>query len=536
MTIRFLPIGIATAALLCLCSRQYAGGTSSSENAKVGGVITDTAGTPASGTSVLLIPSAFDPARDRIATSARTDTTSGNGSYSFDRVGPGSYNLQATNPARGTWLLVQGIELKEHDSLLVAPSTLRKPGTIVVAISNPANFSGGSIVIPGTTRQIKVPPNAGSVTLDSVPYGNINSLVLEQGAAVVQIAANVNVAPADTAYVANSAKITINTSSTGASCDTLITRFPLLVRLDSTFAFGQARADGGDIRLAKADGTPLRFEIAQWDTAAKQAALWVSVDTVYPNNASQYITMTWGFSSTQNASSGAAVFDTALGFAGVWHLDDPLTAYGTADGFKDATQNHAYAGNFTNSVDRSGIDGAGHDFNGTDFILVSKPIISLSSSDFTIALWVNLRRERCTIFSKDTAQGQDSCAQRLFCGDVAGDSSGLYPAFGGNGDGTAVSSTPLTLNVWHNVVFTWSASSKTASFFIDGVQSGLASNSFSIGCADNPRDRIVFGYDNQYLFGYLDELQISDAARSAGWLRLAYENQRSGSKLVSVAP
>jgi hypothetical protein len=406
----------------------------------------------------------------------------------------------------------------------------------VVALSKTLSSAGGSVVIPGTTRQIKVPPNAVSVTLDSVPYGNINSIVIEQGAAVKQIAANVNVAPADTAYVANSAKITINTSSTGASCDTLITRFPLLVRLDSTFAFGQARADGGDIRFAKADGTPLRFEIAQWDTTAKQAALWVSVDTVYPNNASQYIFMTWGFSSAQSASSSAAVFDTGLGYAGVWHLDDPLTAYGTANAFKDATQNRAYAGNFTNSVDRTGIDGAGHDFNGTDFVLVSKPIISLSSTDFTIALWVNLRRERCTMFSKDTALGQDSCARRLFCGDMAGDSSGLYPTFGGNASGTAVSSTPLTLNAWHNVVFTWSAASKTATFFIDGVQSGLASNNFSGGCVDNPRDRIVFGYDNQYLFGYLDELQISVIARSAGWIKLSFENQRAGSKLVSVAP
>jgi hypothetical protein len=536
MTTRLFFFGAATVALLCLCTRQYAGGTSSSENAKVGGVIVDTAGSPAPGTSVLLIPSTFDPSRDQIKTSVRIDTTTGTGGYSFAGVGPGSYNIQATNPALGTQLLIQGIELRQHDSLQVAPNTLRKPGTVVVALSKSVNSSGGSIVIPGTTFQITVPANASSVTLDSVPYGNINSIVLEHGATMVQLAANVNLAPADTAYVANSAKITVNTSHSGAYCDTILTRFPLLVRLDGTFAFGQARPDGGDIRFTKPDGMPLKFEIAQWDTAARQAEVWVSVDTIYPNDASQYFTMTWGVSSEQSASNSAAVFDTGLGFAGVWHLDDPLTAYGTDSGFRDATQNHADAANFTNSTDRTGIDGAGHDFNGTDFILASKPIIFLSSSDFTISLWVNLRRERCTIFSKDTAMAQDSCARRLFCGDAAGDSSGLYPAFGGNGGGTAVSNTPLTLTTWHNVVFTWSAASKTASFFIDGVQSGLASNNLTGGCLDNPRDRIVFGYDNQYLFGYLDELQISRTARPAGWLKLCYENQRAGSTLVTVSP
>jgi Concanavalin A-like lectin/glucanases superfamily/Domain of unknown function (DUF2341) len=533
----FLSAVATSFALLCLCSgpQRIAGGTSSSENARVTGIITDTAGIPAAGARVLLIPSAFDPSREVLSQSAFGDTTRANGAYAFDGIAPGTYNIEAADPVHGTSLLITGIAVVKKDSLSMAPDTLRKPGTVIIGVAA-GDSAGGSVVITGTTRFRNLAAFAQSVTLDSVPHGTIPSIVLEPsgGTTPVLLGKNVRIVPSDTVYISKSAKILINTSSTGAGVSGTVTHFPVFVRLDSTFAFGQARSDGGDIRFAKPDGTPLKYEISQWDTAAKQAALWVSVDTVYPNSATQYITMSWGFPGSQNASNSTAVFDTAFGFAGVWHLDDTATAFGTANSFKDATFKRAYGANFITAVDRTGIDGPGHDFNGSDYILVSRNILSMASSDFTIALWADIRRERCNIFSKDTAIAQDSCARRLYCGDADGDSSGLHPSFGGKGCGAAVSSTALTLNEWHHIVFTWISATKTGSFFVDGVQTGLASNNLTAGCPDNPRDRIVFGYDNQLLFGYLDEIHISDTARSSDWIKLSYESQRAGQTLVTI--
>ena len=533
----FLSAVATSCALLCLCSgpQRIAGGTSSSENARVNGIITDTAGIPAAGARVLLIPSAFDPSREVLSQSAFGDTTGANGAYAFDGVAPGTYNIEAADPVHGTSLLITGIAVVKKDSLSVAPDTLRKPGTVIIGVAA-ADSAGGSVVITGTTRFRNLAANAQSVTLDSVPHGTIPSIVLEPsgGTTPVLLGKNVRIVPSDTVYISKSAKILINTSSTGAGISGTVTHFPLLVRLDSTFAFGQARVDGGDIRFAKPDGTPLKYEISQWDTAAKQAALWVSVDTVYPNSATQYITMSWGFSNSRDASNSMAVFDTAFGFTGIWHLDDTATAFGTANGFKDATFQEAYGANFVTAIDQTGIVGHGHDFNGSDYILVSRNILSMASSDFTIALWADIRRERCNIFSKDTAIAQDSCARRLYCGDADGDSSGLHPSFGGKGCGAAVSSVALTLNEWHHIAFTWISATKTGSFFVDGVQTGLASNNLTAGCPDNPRDRIVLGYDNQYLFGYLDEVHISGTARSSDWIKLSYENQRTGQTIVTI--
>ncbi len=523
-------------AISCQRTADLAGGTSSSENAKVNGTITDATGAPASGARVMLIPSGLNPALGQPGKSIARDTTNGAGAYAFDGIAPGTYNIQAASAANGTSLLITGIALNSKDSLTVPPDTLRGNGTIIVVFKNSPDSSALNVYIPGTTCFETVAANATSVAIDSVPCGTIPSVLMQKNgtSAPVLVGSNVSVQPSDTTYLSNSAKIYINTSSTGANVSQTITHFPLLVRLDSTFAFGQARPDGGDIRFAKQDGTPLHYEIARWDTAAKQAAVWVSVDTVYPNSYTQHITMSWGYSTLQSASNSAAVFTTSFGFAGVWHLEDAATALGTAMAFRDATNNAAWGSDFIAAVDRDGVVGLGHDFNGSDYILVSKQILSMASGDFTIALWANLRRERGALVSKDTATSQDSCARQLYLGDAPGDSSGLYPTFGGKACGTATANAAVSLNAWHYLAFTWSNGSKTPLFYIDGVQTGLSANSLTSGCPDNPRDRIVFGYDVQYLFGYLDEIHISGAARSAGWIKLSYENQRPGQTLVTI--
>ena len=529
----FLVLCAAACAALCRCGTPpLAGGTSSSENAKVKGTILDSAGTPAPGARVLLIPAAFNPAEDTAGKNIIRDTTDGGGAYSFDSVTPGAYNIQANNPANGSSLLITGIECRKKDSITVSADTLKQPGTVIIVLGTATGSLGATAYIPGTTTFVSVPAAATSVTLDSVPSGSVPSILMKEpgGTTAVSVGNNISVSPADTTLLALSAKIIINTSATGANIQNPVMHFPLLVRLTAAdFNFAQFHSDGGDIRFVKANGTLLKHEIAQWDTALKQAAVWVSVDTVVGNSSTQFITMTWGYSGTPSASNSAGVFDTAFGFSGVWHLEEAGTAP-----FKDATQNSAVGQNFITSVDRSGIAGAGRNFNGTDYVLVSKPIINMAANDFTIALWLNPRQARGDIVSKDTAIAQDSCAKRLYLGDAVGDSSGLYPSFGGKGSGVTVSDAAVSLSTWHHIAFSWIQASKTASFFVDGVKTAMQTNTFSAACPDNPKDRITIGYDGARLFGYCDEIHISRAARSEDWVRLSYENQKTGQNLVSI--
>jgi hypothetical protein len=531
----FLFIACLTA-LACFCGTlQVTGGTSSSENARISGAAIDSAGAPVPGTSVFLIPAGFNPAEDRFDQKVAHDTTDGSGGYSFDNVSPDTYNIQARNPVSGMSFLVTGITVEKKDTVARLPDTLKNPGTVIVVLETVSDSASGKVYIPGTTIYRNVAANATAVTLDSIPSGTIPAILIkgtDQTSADI-LASNVRVVPSDTTILSFADTLYINTSPSGADVPSTLTHFPLLVRLDSTFNFERTRPDGGDIRFAKANGTSLAYEIAQWDTALKKAALWVSMDTVYGNSTSQFIIMSWGYLAAPGQSRSTAVFDTAYGFAGVWHLEEGVTATGATGAFKDATQNRAHGTNYISSVDRDGIAGNGRNFNGMDYILISKPFLSLVTQDFTMGFWVNLRRERGLVFSKDTAVAQDSCAKRLYFGDAAGDLSGLHPSMGGKASGAAVSGSVLTLNTWHHVAFTWEHTSRTAAFYVDGAKTAMAENSFVPLCADNPKNRVIFGYDGQYLFGFLDEIHIASAIRSDDWLKLSYENQRADQKFVS---
>jgi len=66
----------------------------------------------------------------------------------------------------------------------------------------------------------------------------------------------------------------------------------------------------------------------------QKASLWFSGHD-FSNNNTQYIKMYWGKSDANDNSSSDAVFDTANGFVGVWHL----TPESGTDTLRDATIN-----------------------------------------------------------------------------------------------------------------------------------------------------------------------------------------------------
>ena len=122
---------------------------------------------------------------------------------------------------------------------------------------------------------------------------------------------------------ADSQKINLNTSQSGANVATNQINFPTLIRLTSSnFTFSQAQDNGGDIRFASSLGKILSYQIERWSRSSQLAEIWVNVDTVKGYNGTQYITMYWGNPGVASRSNGAAVFDTANGYQGVWHLGE----------------------------------------------------------------------------------------------------------------------------------------------------------------------------------------------------------------------
>jgi hypothetical protein len=318
--------------------------------------------------------------------------------------------------------------------------------------------------------------------------------------------------------------------------------FPILIRLTSnTFDFTQAKTDGADIRFTSSDGKPLPYEIDHWDAVKKNAQIWVKADTVFGNVSTQSITMYWGYSTAADSSTSTAVFDTAEGFQGVWHLGDEW-----GDSFHDATLNQYYGISPDSARPQiaDGTIGTCNVFNGSgDFITMPGTANSKlnfpENSFFTVSAWAMLNSFDNTshlIVSK----GYEQYYLRL----------GYLPSY-----------SPL----WEFAQFSESTDWQTSSYpatskqwvLITGVRRGsrqyLYCNDILVDSLSqawpNPtatrnttNDLSIGGFLQQvtnpeyegycYFNGAIDEVRILSTAQSADWVRLCYMNQRPDDRLV----
>ncbi|MBF0433412.1 MAG: DUF2341 domain-containing protein, partial [Fibrobacteria bacterium] len=340
-----------------------------------------------------------------------------------------------------------------------------------------------------------------------------------------------------------STNITLNTTSTGANVPNNVLNFPVLVRLNAiNFNFGQTRSDGGDIRFTKSDGTQLDYEIERWDNSGNFAEIWVKIDTVFGDNNSQYITMHWGNEMAVSQSNGAAVFDTSNGFAGVWHLDEETSGTGTVDIYQDATNNNYDLDDYISNTDRTGVIGNGKFFDGDDF-LTGGNILNIERTDnSTMSAWINQSSlvPYPAIMSKTV--GISEYTGYIFgFGNRSGINTPQFAIINSWPDNAVMKEyiSGVNLNEWIYLTVTYNGSSDVSgvTIYINGTAvsdtiyhnsltaSILNSVDFKIGARQNDAAGIFHGY--------IDEPVVSTSARSANWIKLSYENQRSKNTLLS---
>jgi hypothetical protein len=361
--------------------------------------------------------------------------------------------------------------------------------------------------------------------------------------------------------------VKLNTSVTGAAVAGDVVNFPLLVRLNAanfSSGFAQSKAGGADLRFTKGDSvTRLSHQVESWDSAGKSAVIWVRVDTVKGNATTQKIVMHWGKADAADSSKSAAVFQTSNGFQGVWHLGNSLN---------DATAN-ANHGTDNLTTDTAGIIGRGRSFGGStndfrvedtisgQFIKLGSPASLNIAGIITLEAWARWR----VAFDGDrsilihTADGVTENRGETFLRPASVTSSGLsgsrYEA------GTHVGTTPAggtTVNymsgniggaetdfdTWIRLVGVYNGSTWTVYYNGDGAGSFVGSQSqdgrgaiatngaWYIG--GHPRPANGGQAWSRWFSGDLDELRISNVARSADWIKLDYENQKANSTTVQV--
>jgi len=337
--------------------------------------------------------------------------------------------------------------------------------------------------------------------------------------------------------------------------------FPILIYLSSSsgrnndnvsFVFNELQTDldRKKIAVTKSDKiTECYVEIEKWDSANKKAWLWVKAPSIssttdtdlylyYDKDHSEntdYVGDT-GSTPAQNVWDGS--------FKGVWHLKEDPTS--TAPQMKDSTSN-AHHGTTTGMVagdqQAAKIDG-GLNFDGTDAYVQTTSGESKTASDITWSVWFkadSTTGSHMILWEGPVAQNgwgepgnANSHEMHLTIGRMS--TANLLDFFYGyeyttNNFVPAVeiqTSFTDTAN-WHYavVVLTSADSSPSGTLYLDGNSVGTDTGTETGRTPWNTNLRIGrTGAAQRYMDGILDEVRISNVARSPAWIKASYESGR----------
>lgn len=294
--------------------------------------------------------------------------------------------------------------------------------------------------------------------------------------------------------------------------------FPLLVRLNrETFDFSQARADGADLRFS-ADGQPLAYQIEQWDPAGGEASVWVRMPVVR-GNARQEFTLHWGQSDASSESNGQAVFNESNGYAVVMHL-------AAADPVKDEVGTVSPTDRGTTAC--AGAIGRGRRFEPGQGIACGEKIAGLpnGAGPCTTEAWFQAERVNGIVVGWGNEQAQGKAIM-----EVRSPPHVRMDCYFSSAN--VASEGRLPLGAWVHVVHACQAGDSR--IYVNGQLAGSASGRQSLLNVRSPARMWLGGWYNNYRFaGDVDEVRISRVARSADWVKLAYENQKPQQTLVGT--
>lgn len=326
--------------------------------------------------------------------------------------------------------------------------------------------------------------------------------------------------------------------------DATQTDFPVPVQLSSDATVGAAvRSDGADVRFTDSDGTTvLTHQRISWSGgggAAATGVFRVKVPSVTTGGGTIYLY--YGSGDATDTSSTSVWDSNCVRF---FPLDEGSRS--TAAGFyKDKTAN---AGNLTLTDADSGVGsvtgkvGTGIDLDGDANDKLSGSFSGLTTP-VTVSFWVRNDAVTNSTLNYAVSLGQGTTQRAsIWCGgSYAGDAS-----IGANSigwfDGTNVSSSADNTftsasdqGVWRHVavVYDNGASPKTR-MYKDGTALSMKSNNFTGSLGTQDTIQLGLRVDGIFpLSGALDEVRISNTARSASWVKYEYQTESAALTLGS---
>ncbi|MBU1045829.1 DUF2341 domain-containing protein, partial [Patescibacteria group bacterium] len=338
-----------------------------------------------------------------------------------------------------------------------------------------------------------------------------------------------------------SKRIEITASNTNVDND--LTQFPVLLKLgtsvgtnsaDVSAVFDELQSDDNRTKIAvtKSDGTTeLYVEIEKWDDANEQAVLWVSrsgwvLDADAPTTLYLYYDSSQAdntiYVGDVNSTPGAAVWDA--NYKGVYHLGEAVNT--DAGGYKDSTSNNNDGTGVSMALTApSAKIGIGQEFDGTadyitlPFTLATPYALEVWGKPDSLALGAVLLSQALT----DTTGGGVAMGYYNTSNEILVGNNTLRRGLSGI-------STYLTAGTWQYWVDVVAANNNII-FYLDGVDkgTGTAVNYWSNDSGKATiAARCVGAAYSRFFDGSIDEVRISNTARSATWIKANYYTQTDG--------
>ena len=314
--------------------------------------------------------------------------------------------------------------------------------------------------------------------------------------------------------------------------------FPVLVSLTSDSGLqAYAQSEGDDIFFTAADGTTrLSHEIEYYSAGTLVA--WVKVPAL-SSTTDTVIYMYYGNPSAHSQQNKNDVWSN--GYAAVWHLREAGT--GQANDYSDSTSNanngQGGGGGSWLPNQTPGKIGFGQTFSPNDYIQGPNPAPSLEmTSQVTMEAWVNLANAN----NNQKIVGKTTNLTITGGYLLAVNSGQLYPEFWDT-TGTDYTFTAgiIPSNTWTHLAATWTTGGNMVGY-INGAQIyttaassknlGMTSTSGYTRIGATPwRNPPLQFFTN----GLIDEVRLSNIARSPQWIATEYTNENNPSTFYTVA-
>ena len=294
---------------------------------------------------------------------------------------------------------------------------------------------------------------------------------------------------------------------------------PVLIRLSlGNFQyFGDSKPDGSDFRFVAADDkTPLKYHVERFDSQAQLAFVWVRVPRLTGGANTDKIFLYYGNKKAPSGLDAAGTYDTNQAL--IYHFGPDKAAP------QDTTAYKTEPCAFEAEVNPASLIGAGVKFAGAQTISIpATGAAHLSAGKgFTLSAWVRFEAAQS---QADVAQLSDQ-GRELVLGITGAQAFARYT--GGAQPLTLTQNGQLTTGEWHHLAVRIGDGNLT--LFVDGADAGHANAE-----AKDLAGVLTIGGSaakGNFYIGELDELEVSNSARSGDWVKAAARSQGMVAPLV----